>query len=169
MVRRFSIVPVALAAALAGCGEAAPPPRDQAPVRTAAKPASSSPKILVFRRIRYEGATTRTLILREDGTFDVNIPNGGAGGSQFEGELTPAMLRTVRRDIARTPWDHLSRRKAAYDASGAYFMVRHAGREHVAMSAGMSRDLMPLVTHANSVLNGKGRARYENKHRFYFP
>ncbi len=172
-MRTLFVVPLA-AAALIGCGEtasdtASTPVRKPAPPARETIPAYKSPDMLVFRRIRYEGATTRTLVVREDGTFDVNIPNGGAGGSWFTGALTSGMQAAIRRDVARTPWGHLSRRKATLDRSGAYFILRHGGEEHVAMSAGMSKDLMPLVVRANSVLNGEGRDWYEVRHRFYIP
>jgi hypothetical protein len=128
---------------------------------------TAAPKLIVFRRVRFEGATLRTLTLRDDGSFTLDVPGGGAGGAFYDGRVTPATLRAVRRDIARTPWRHLTRRKAVYDKSGAYFMLRQDGRDHVAMSSGMSADLLPVVTRLNGVINGDGVASKRLKHRMY--
>jgi hypothetical protein len=156
----LAVAAVGAAAVVAGCG-GSHHTRAEAQARAPAKP-----DIIVFRRVRYEGATLRTLHLHPDGTMDVDVPGGGAGGAKFAGRLKPAMLRAIKRDIARTPWDALSHRKVTYNRSGAYFMLRHDGREHIAMAAGMSRDLVPLVDRLNAVLNGEGRAEYHLIHRF---
>jgi hypothetical protein len=162
---------------IVACGDGGRAGLDRRPVVTgdttadiapqAAKPAPQN--LIVFRRFRYEGATLRTLYLHADGTMDIEVPGGGAGGARFAGRVTPATLEAVRRLVRRTPWDDLSARKVTYDRSGAYFMLRHDGVEHVAMAAGMSRDLVPVVDRLNGILNGRGRAEHHVIHRFTSP
>jgi len=126
--------------------------------------------LIVFRRVRYEGATMRILYVRADGSLKIDIPNGGAGGAKFDGRLTPRALRAVRRELAATPWRHLSRRRVPYvpfDTSGAYFMLHRGGRDYIAMASGMSRDLLPIVRRLNEVFNGKGQSRHKVEHRFH--
>jgi hypothetical protein len=159
------IVAAVVAATAAGCGSQASPPPAKAP-EAAAKPA---PTLIVFRRVRYEGATLRTLSLHADGSVHVDVPGGGAGGSTFEGRLRPTELRGIRHTIDATPWRSLSSRKVAYiRGSGAYFMLRHRGHDYVAMADRMSRDLVPVVRSLNGVLNG-GLTAKRVTHRFYTP
>jgi hypothetical protein len=125
--------------------------------------------VIVFRRVRYEGATLRTLYLHRDGRIDVEVPGGGAGGSRYDGRVTKATLRSVQRLVRRTPWDHLSRRRVPLEpiaGSGAYFMLRHAGKDHIAMADGMSPDLVPVVNRLNGILNGDGERSRRVLHRF---
>jgi hypothetical protein len=136
------------------------------------QPQSQHPQpanLIVFRRVRYEGATLRTLYLHADGSMDIEVPGGGAGGSRYAGRVTPATLKAVERLVRRTPWDDLSGHKVTYDRSGAYFMLRHDGVEHVAMASGMSKDLVPVVDRLNGILNGRGRAEHRVIHRFTTP
>jgi hypothetical protein len=175
----------ALALAAAGCGaerdhEAQRPVSGSAGSRPAApKPtgvdgtrrtrAREPRTLIVFRRVRYEGATMRILSVRADGSLKIDIPNGGAGGAKFNGRLTRRALRAVRHDLAATPWRHLSRRRTPYvpfNTSGAYFMIHRAGRDYVAMASGMSPDLLPIVRRLNEVLSGKGQSRHNVVHRF---
>jgi hypothetical protein len=141
------------------------PPKPNAVTREEAR-ARVKRNIIVFRRVRYEGATLRTLYLHPDGTMNVDVPGGGAGGSKFVGRVKPAVLAAIKRDIARTPWRALSRRRVTYNRSGAYFMLRHDGREHIAMARHLSPDLVPIIDRLNAVLNGEGRSEYHVVHRF---
>jgi hypothetical protein len=166
------ILPAAVAAAaFAGCGSDAHNRGDQAastgngPRLTWSEPADAPATLLVVRRIRYEGATLRTLYVHTDGSVNVDVPNGGAGGAKLTGRITPRTLSALRRDIAAIPWRHLSHRKRQLDASGGYFMVRHAGEEHIAMSSGMSVDLIPLVKRVQGIFNGGIKDR-RVQHRF---
>jgi hypothetical protein len=169
---RATIMACAAAAACAGgCGEAGNTPVERpAPARAQRsapeRPGSASPVLITFKRVRYEGATLRILTLRADGSVRVDVPSGGAGRARFEGRMTPGALRRVRRDVERAPWRSLSRRRVVYDRSGAYFVLRHDGREHVAMADGMSPDLLPIVKVLNGVLNGEHRARWHTVSRF---
>ena len=160
---------------LAGCGSgetevtrsraAAPPP----PVTAAATavPRQAARDLIVFRRVRYEGATLNVMTVRADGSLKIDVPNGGAGGAKFVSHLTPRALRGVRRAIAATPWRHLSRRRVRFDRSGAYFLLHHRGQDEVAMASGMSRDLLPIVTRLNAILTGSGqRSERRLVHRF---
>jgi hypothetical protein len=166
-----SLAAAALCGALfTACGEGGddvaklPPANDRA---AAERP--KAPAFMVFRRVRYEGATMRILTLRTDGSMSIDIPNGGAGGSFFTGELKPAALRSLRRLVDETPWDRLSRRKAALDQSGAYFMLHRKGKDYIGMASGMSRDLLPVVRRLNEVFVGEGVAHKELDRRFYTP
>jgi hypothetical protein len=163
--------------ALAGCGaerDAAAPSaaarpaapvhrtRPSAPVHRT-HPARPAPRtVIVFRRVRYEGATLRTMTVRSDGSLKIDVPGGGAGGAKFEGRLRPRALRGLRRAIARTPWHHLSRRTVLFDRSGAYFMLHYRGQDVVAMASGMSVDLEPLIARLNRILTTPHRV----VHRF---
>ena len=159
---KFALIATAVAV-LAGCGSA---PHRATPARTQVAKAQS-PTLLVFRRIRYEGATLRTMYLHADGSVHVDIPSGGAGGARQDGRMAPGTLAAVRRQIARTPWDHLSPRKRPYLAgSGAYFIVRRGDSERVLSSAGMSEDLVPLVRRLNAMMNGHG-VHVRTHNRFY--
>ena len=158
----------ALAIAGAGCGGAAHSPAPTGPglpIQPQDDP-HPPPNVIVFRRIRYEGATMRTLYLHRDGTMDIEVPGGGTGASRFDGSVTPATLAAVKALVHRIDWNDLSRRKVTLDGSGAYYMLRHAGREHIAMASGMSADLVPVVKRLNGILNGEGRATHRLLHRF---
>ena len=159
------VLPLALAAAtVAGCGSSKPV--QQPHQLTKAK----APTIVMFRRIRYEGATLRTMYVHADGAVDIDIPSGGAGGAKQQARLRPAALAAIRSEVARTPWRHLSRRKAGYLAgSGAYFIVRRGAAERVASSDGMSVDLLPLVKRLNRTMNGAGLVDERTRNRFYQP
>lgn len=155
-----TVLPAALAAAaLVGCSagphHAAGTPRSHGGVRlTWSEPETSPTTLLVLRRIRYEGATLRTMYVHRDGSVSIDVPNGGAGGSKYAGRIAPGTFAVIRHEIATIPWHHLSRRKRFLDASGGYFIVRHGDSEHVAMSDGMSVDLLPLVRRLQGVFNG---------------
>jgi hypothetical protein len=157
----------ALALAAAGCGGARTPTRTTGglPIQPQDDP-HPPPNVIVFRRIRYEGATMRTLYLHRDGTLDIEVPGGGTGASRFDGSVTPATLKAVEALVRRVRWNDLSPRKVALDGSGAYYMLRHGGTEHVAMASGMSADLVPVVKRLNGILNGEGRATHRLLHRF---
>jgi hypothetical protein len=160
---------------LAGCGSSGE--RETGRQATAARPAATPAatpdpgaghgrKVIVFRRVRYEGATLNVMTLYADGFLTIDVPNGGAGGAKFVSEATPRAVRGVRRAIARTPWRHLSMRKVVFDRSGAYFMLHHRGRDHIAMADGMSADLEPVVTRLNAILTGDGRGERRLVHRW---
>ena len=169
------IVPAALltAAVLAGCGSTSEaPPVKRASLHTfptGPGDGSKAPTLITFRRVRYEGATLRTLKVHADGAIDIDIPGGGAGWSDYAGTLKPAALREIRRTIGRTPWGSLTHRKVVYQRSGAYFMLRHRGHDYIAMADGMSKDLVPVVDRLNGVLSGEGVSKKELGHRFYTP
>jgi hypothetical protein len=173
------IVAAVVATLVAACGDGDDAGLDRRPTVTARsaddtlqpqdRAAEHARDLIVFRRIRYEGATLRTLYLRRDGSMDIEVPGGGAGGSRYTGRVTGATLRAVKRLVARTPWDALSAHRVTYDRSGAYFMLRHGGEERIAMAAHMSRDLVPLVDRLNGILNGEGRAEHRAIHRFFQP
>jgi len=154
-----------VALGIAGCGggekQATSAP---SAAKTAAKP--EAPTLIVFRRVRYEGATLRTMYVHADGSLQIDVPNGGAGGANFTGELTAGALRGVRAALAKTPWTHLTHRKVLYNRSGAYFMLHRRGEDYVAMADGMSADLVPLVDRLNNVLNGDGQTHHVTVHRF---
>ena len=161
---KWMLVGALAALVLTGCGgaekSATKPP---APKAVAKK---EPPTLIVFRRVRYEGATLRTMYVRADGSLKIDVPNGGAGGANFTGKLTRDALREVRATLASTPWRHLTRRRVVYDRSGAYYMLHHRGEDYVAMAGGMSADLVPLIERLNDVLNGEGQVRHETVHRF---
>ena len=161
---------------LAGCGGSE---REAAPsAATASQPAAAKPaasrdpaaghgrKVIVFRRVRYEGATMNVMTLFADGFVKIDVPNGGAGGAKFVSQATPRAVRGVRRTMARTPWRHLSKRRVLFDRSGAYFMLHHRGEDHIAMADGMSADLKPLVTRLNAILVGDARGERRTVHRW---
>ena len=166
-MRILPIAIVSVAAALAGCGASddPKPPRVDAP---AAQARTEPQPLIVFRRVRYEGATLRTLKLYENGAVDIDIPNGGAGWSDYTGSLRPAALQRIRRTIEGTPWHSLSKRKVTYDRSGAYFMMRRGGDDYVAMADRMSKDLVPVIRSLNGVLDGGYTGKQEG-HRFAMP
>jgi len=159
---------------LAGCGggerEAGRPAAAAHPAATpAATPdpvARHGRKVIVFRRVRYEGATLNVMTVYADGFLTIDVPNGGAGGAKFVSHATPRAVRGVRRAIAETPWRHLSKRRVLFDRSGAYFMLHHDGEDHIAMADGMSPDLKPLVTRLNAILTGDGRGERRVVHRW---
>jgi hypothetical protein len=172
-VRRL-LIGAGCAVLLAGCGsserEAGSPP---AAARATAPPAATPDaaarhgrKVIVFRRVRYEGATLNVMTLYADGFVKIDVPNGGAGGAAFVSRATPRALRGVRRAIAETPWRHLSKRKVLFDRSGAYFMLHHRGEDYIAMADGMSADLKPIVTRLNAILVGDGRGERHTVHRW---
>ena len=123
-------------------------------------------ELIVFRRVRYEGATLNVMTLYADGFLTIDVPNGGAGGAKFVSRATPRAVRGVRRAIAQTPWRHLSKRRVRFDRSGAYFMLHHRGEDYIAMADGMSPDLKPLVTRLNAILIGDGRGERRVVHRW---
>ena len=159
----------------AGCGGAE---RESGhPAAAAARPAATPAAtpdpvakhgrvVTVFRRVRYEGATLNVVTLYADGFIRIDVPNGGAGGAKFVSRTTPSVVRGVRRTIARTPWQHLSKRRVLFDRSGAYFMLRHRGEDYIAMADGMSPDLKPLVTRLNAILVGDARGPRRTVHRW---
>ena len=155
---------------LAGCGGGEREAEHRAPAaRPAATPdpvAVHGRKLIVFRRVRYEGATMNVMSLYADGFVRIDVPNGGAGGAAFEAQATRRAVRGVRRAIANTPWRHLTKRKVLFDRSGAYFMLHHRGRDHIAMADGMSADLKPLVTRLNAILVGDARGERSVVHRW---
>ena len=165
---KWMLMGALVALVLTGCGGTgsgtAASKRTAPAARTAAKP--EAPTLIVFRRVRYEGATLRTMYVHADGSLKIDVPNGGAGGANFTGKLTADALREVRAALAKTPWKHLSRRKVLYNRSGAYFMLHHRGEDYVAMADGMSADLVPLIDRLNNVLNGDGQSRHDTVHRF---
>ena len=179
---RTQIVATALVAtvvAVAGCGDSGGLDKRPStagdngqPARWAKQPLQPqndphAPKnVIVFRRVRYEGATLRTLYLHRDGTIDIEIPGGGTGAARYDGSVTDETLRDVKALVRRTDWDHLSPKKVPLDGSGAYYMLRHDGKEHVAMASGMSADLIPVVKRLNGILNGEGRKTHRALHRF---
>ena len=170
----------ALVLAGAGCGAernqeaqrpaGSPPSAAKATSTSGAATTRREPRtLIVFRRVRYEGATMRILYVHADGSLNIDVPNGGAGMAKFDGRLTRRALRAIRRELAATPWRHLSRRRAPYvpfDSSGAYFMLHRAGRDYIAMAAGMSPDLLPIVRRLNGVLSGEGMSRHHVVHRY---
>ena len=162
---KWMLMGAMIALGIAGCGgtpkTAGPPPAAKA---TAAK--TQSPTLIVFRRVRYEGATLRTMTVHADGSLQIDVPNGGAGGANFTGKLTAQALREVRNSLASTPWKHLSARKVVYNRSGAYFMLHRRGEDYVALAARMSADLVPVVDRLNDVLNGDGQIDHATVHRF---
>ena len=162
---------------LAGCGggerEAG---RPAAAARPAATPAATPEpavrhgrKLIVFRRVRYEGATLNVMTLYADGFVKIDVPNGGAGGAKFVSRATPRAMRGVRRALRTTPWGHLSKRRVLFDRSGAYFMLHRRGEDYIAMADGMSPDLKPLVTWLNAILTGDGRGERRTVHRWGTP
>jgi hypothetical protein len=139
-------------------------------VKQTAQPRADAPEnLIVFRRIRYEGATMRTLYLHHDGTMQVEVPGGGTGASRFDGRVTAGTLRDVRALVRRIDWRHPSPHKVEFDGSGAYYMLRHGEDEQVAMASGMSKDLIGVVRRLNGVLNGEGVASKRPVHRFNIP
>ena len=171
---RRVLIGAGCALVLAGCGgserEAG---RPATAVRAAATPAATPDpiarhgrEVIVFRRVRYEGATLNVMTLYADGVLRIDVPNGGAGGAKFVSRATPRAVRAVRRSIARTPWRHLSERRVLFDRSGAYFMLHHRGEDYVAMADGMSADLKPLVTRLNAILVGDARGERHVVHRW---
>ena len=161
---KWMLVGALVALGFAGCGSSGDSHAARPPAKAAAKP--PAPTLIVFRRVRYEGATLRTLYVHADGSLQVDVPNGGAGGANFTGKLTADALREVRATLAKTPWTHLTRRRVLYNRSGAYFMLHRRGEDYVAMADGMSADLIPIVDRLNNVLNGEGQVRHETVHRF---
>jgi len=166
---KWMLLGALVALVLTGCGgtgsdKAAA--KRSAPAAKTAAPAPEAPTLIVFRRVRYEGATLRTMYVHADGSLKIDVPNGGAGGANFTGKLTADALRDVRAAIARTPWAHLTRRKVLYNRSGAYFMLHRRDEDYVAMADGMSADLVPVVDRLNDVLNGDGQSRHDTVHRF---
>jgi hypothetical protein len=161
---RTVLIGAGCALVLAGCGSGeAETTRAPAAARPAATPAATAaPRhaardLIVFRRVRFEGATLNVMTVRSDGSLKIDVPNGGAGGAKFVSRVTPRALRGVRRAMARTPWRHLSKRKVVFDRSGAYFILHHRGEDYIAMADGMSVDLKPLVTRLNAILTGGGQ------------
>ena len=168
---RRVLIGAGCALALAGCGSgereaARPAAAHAAPAATPAPAARHGRELIVFRRVRYEGATLNVMTLYADGFLKIDVPNGGAGGAKFVSRATPRAVRGVRRAIARTPWRHLSRRRVVFDRSGAYFMLHHRGEDYIAMADGMSPDLKPLVTRLNAILTGDGRGERRVVHRW---
>jgi hypothetical protein len=168
-----SALALAAALALAGCGGDDHAGGDNGqPTRWAKQPLQPqndphAPRnVIVFRRVRYEGATLRTLYLHRDGTIDIEVPGGGTGAARFDGSVTDETLRDVKTLVRRVDWNHLSPKKVELDGSGAYYMLRHGGKEHVAMASGMSVDLVPVVKRLNGILNGDGRRTHRALHRF---
>ena len=161
---KWMLVGALVALGFAGCGESGDSHAARPPAKAAAKP--QAPTLIVFRRVRYEGATLRTLYVHADGSLQVDVPNGGAGGANFTGKLTADALREVRATLAKTPWTHLTRRRVLYNRSGAYFMLHRRGEDYVAMADGMSRDLKPLVTRLNAILVGDARGERRVVHRW---
>ena len=171
---RRVLIGVGCALALAGCGSG----EREAGVPAAAAHAAATPaatpdpvarhgrKLIVFRRVRYEGATLNVMTLYADGFVRIDVPNGGAGGAKFVSRATQRAVRGVRRAIAHTPWRHLSKRRVLFDRSGAYFMLHHRGEDYIAMADGMSPDLKPLVTRLNAILIGDGRGERRVVHRW---
>jgi hypothetical protein len=151
-----------IALGMAGCGGSATKPG----ATNAAAAAKASPTLIVFRRVRYEGATLRTMTVHADGSLQIDVPNGGAGGANFTGKLTAQALREVRNALASTPWTHLTKRSVVYNRSGAYFMLHRGGQDYVALAARMSSDLVPIVDRLNEVLNGNGQVDHTTVHRF---
>jgi hypothetical protein len=163
VVRRV-LIGAGCALALAGCGSS-----EREAVRPAAAPAPVARhgrELIVFRRVRYEGATLNVMTLYADGFLKIDVPNGGAGGAKFVSRATPGAVRGVRRAIARAPWRHLSKRRVLFNRSGAYFMLHHRGEDYIAMADGMSPDLKPLVTRLNAILTGEGRGERRVVHRW---
>src|SRR5689334_16999648 len=154
-----------VALGIAGCGGTGKQAAATQPAASSAS-ASESPTLIVFRRVRYEGATLRTMYVHADGSLKIDVPNGGAGGANFTGKLTAQALREVRNALASTPWKHLTTRKVVYDRSGAYFMLHRGGEDYVALAAKMSADLVPVVDRLNNVLNGDGQVDHTTVHRF---
>ena len=171
---RGMVIGAGCALLMAGCGggerEAGRPAAAAHPAATpTATPdpaARHGRALIVFRRVRYEGATLNVMTLYADGFVKIDVPNGGAGGAKFVSRAKPRALRGVRRAIAATPWRHLSRRRVVFDRSGAYFMLHHRGEDHIAMADGMSPDLKPLVTRLNAILTGPGRGERHVVHRW---
>ena len=171
---RRVLIGAGCALVLAGCGGSEREPgRAATTARPAATPAATPDpvarhgrEVIVFRRVRYEGATLNVMTLYADGFLRIDVPNGGAGGANFVSQATPRAMRGVRRAIARTPWRHLSKRRVLFDRSGAYFMLHHRGEDYVAMADGMSPDLKPLVTRLNAILVGDARGERHVVHRW---
>ena len=168
---RKVLIGAGCAVALAGCGsnerEAARPAAMRATPAATPDPVARHGRVLiVFRRVRYEGATLNVMTLYADGFLKIDVPNGGAGGAKFVSRATPRAVRGVRRAIARTPWRHLSGRRVLFDRSGAYFMLHHRGDDYIAMADGMSPDLKPVVTRLNAILTGDGRGERRVVHRW---
>jgi len=174
VVVRKALIGAGCALVLAGCGsterEAG---RPAAAAHPAAAPAATPDpvsrhgrELVVFRRVRYEGATLNVMTLYADGFVRIDVPNGGAGGAKFVSRATPRALRGARRALAATPWRHLSKRRVLFDRSGAYFMLHHAGEDYIAMADGMSPDLKPLVTRLNAILIGDGRGERRTVQRW---
>ena len=167
---RRVLIGAGCALALAGCGsserEAARPATPATPAATPDPVARHGRELIVFRRVRYEGATLNVMTLYADGFLKIDVPNGGAGGAKFVSRATPRAVRGVRRAIARTPWRHLSKRRVLFDRSGAYFMLHHRGEDHIARADGMSPDLKPLVTRLNAILIGDARGERRTVHRW---
>jgi hypothetical protein len=160
------VLPAALAAAaLAGCGSEETAQKPEKPRLTWAESPTAKNTILVVRRLRYEGATLQTMYVHADGSVNLDIPNGGAGGSKYTGHIAPQRFATLQRQISRTPWGHLSRRKGFLDASGGYWIIRRGNDEHVAMSKRMSVSLLPLVRTMQGVFVG-GIKDKRTQHRF---
>jgi hypothetical protein len=172
-VRRF-LIGAGCALALAGCGSnERESGRPAAAARPAATPtatprliAQHGRELIVFRRVRYEGATLNVMTLYADGFLKIDVPNGGAGGAKFVSRATPRAVRGVRRAMASTPWRHLSERRVLFDRSGAYFLLHHRGEDYIAMADGMSPDLKPLVTRLNAILIGDARGGRRTVHRW---
>ena len=164
---KWMLVGALVALVFAGCGgsdDKSSAKRAAPGAETAAK--AESPTLIVFRRVRYEGATLRTMYVHADGSLKIDVPNGGAGGANFTGRLTRQALREVRGTLAKTPWKHLTRKRVLYNRSGAYFMLHRHGEDYVAMADGMSADLVPVIDRLNDVLNGDGQSRHDTVHRF---
>jgi hypothetical protein len=161
---KWMLVGALVALVLAGCGGSDDKSAAKRPAPVAKK--AESPTLIVFRRVRYEGATMNVMTLYADGFVTIDVPNGGAGGAKFVARATPRAVRGVRRAMARTPWRHLSKRRVLFDRSGAYFMLHHRGEDYIAMAAGMSPDLKPLVTRLNAILVGDARGERRVVHRW---
>ena len=171
---RTILIGAGCALALAGCGgaeresgrPAAAAHPAATPTATPAPAAKHGRELIVFRRVRYEGATLNVMTLYADGFVKIDVPNGGAGGAKFLAQATPRAVRRVRRLLESTPWRHLSKRRVLFDRSGAYFMLHHRGEDYIAMADGMSPDIKPLVTQLNAILVGDARGERRTVHRW---
>jgi hypothetical protein len=141
------LLPLALLAALAGCGGASEHRAAPRPQRAA--------ELVNFQLNGGLAATLDTVTVHTDGATRADKRYGGAGRRYEDFRLSAAFMARLRAALERLP----ALAPAVGDGTrmGATYLLRYRGRSYAARQGAVPAALRPAVSTLRSIVEGGGR------------
>ena len=146
------LLAIALAAVLAGCGNASKPAREAH--RGAVAPRAA--ELVNYQRNGGLAATLDTVTVRADGATRADKRYGGAGRRFDDFRLSAPVMARLRAALGRLP----ARSPAVGDGmrAGATYLLRYRGVTYVARQGAVPAALRPAVSTLDAIADGAGRS-----------